>query len=103
MPRALVGGDCVRRLLGSMGIILATQFVLGAQFLLDLSGNVIGLLIGFLGLIFGRDLIVSWYSDEAAGKIHRGELSSIGPKGHVRRAQSRGSALILARNDFAII
>ena len=103
MPRALVGGDCVWRQLGSMGIILAAQFVLGAQFLLDLSGNVIGLLIGFLGPIFGRDLIVSWYSDEAAGKIHRGELSSIGPKGHVRRAQSRGSALILARNDFAII
>ena len=103
MPRALVGGDCVWRQLGSMGIILAAQFVQGAQFLLDLSGNVIGLLIGFLGLIFGRDLIVSWYSDEAAGKIHRGELSSIGPKGHVRRAQSRGSALILARNDFAII
>ena len=87
MPRALVGGDCVWRQLGSMGIILAAQFVLGAQFLLDLSGNVIGLLIGFLGLIFGRDLIVSWYSDEAAGKIHRGELSSIGPKGHVRRAR----------------
>ena len=76
MPRALVGGDCVWRQLGSMGIILAAQFVLGAQFLLDLSGNVIGLLIGFLGLIFGRDLIVSWYSDEAAGKIHRGELGS---------------------------
>ena len=67
-----MGGDCARRQLGSMGIILAAQFVLGAQFLLDLIGHMIGQIIGLLMLIFGRDLIVSWYSDEAAGKIHRG-------------------------------
>ena len=60
--------------LGLLGGVFAraAQFVLGAQFLLDLIGHMIGQIIGLLMLIFGRDLIVSWYSDEAAGKIHRG-------------------------------
>ena len=60
--------------LGLLGGVFAraAQFVLGAQFLLDLIGHMIGQIIGLLMLIFGRDLIVPWYSDEAAGKIHRG-------------------------------
>ena len=55
-----------------------------------------------LVLIFGRDLIVFWYSDEAAGKIHSEELNPIGPKGRIRRTEQR-FGIDPGKNDFAII